>query len=314
MIIKKHYLVFCVIIILIIIGGEILLRVLCGFTHVPLYQESEEWEYMTCPNQDGYRFGRHYHFNSLGQRSEEPDSTKTIILGLGDSVLFGGMMIDQDSTSTYIFNKMSGMQMLNISSGSWGPDNCAAYIDHYGIFGAKAMFLLVSSHDAHDNMDFGRVVGHHIYYPNRQFQFAWMELYYRYLLPKFESYILYHFINKDKKDVDPDQKVLNEIGGIHKDGKSFNIGFDRLKQIADKAQIPLIVCLHPETIEVVAGKYNEQGQEIIEWCTINNVSLIRELDEGIGIDMYRDAIHTNEKGQQFEAQLMYNYLLPAMTK
>ena len=141
-----------------------------------------------------------------------------------------------------------------------------------------------------------------------------MELYYRYLLPKFESYILYHFINKDKKDVDPDQKVLNEIGGIHKDGKSFNIGFDRLKQIADKAQIPLIVCLHPETIEVVAGKYNEQGQEIIEWCTINNVSLIRELDEGIGIDMYRDAIHTNEKGQQFEAQLMYNYLLPAMTK
>lgn len=38
--------------------------------------------------------------------------------------------------------------MLNISAGSWGPDNCAAYLKHYGLFGAKAMSLLVSSHDA----------------------------------------------------------------------------------------------------------------------------------------------------------------------
>ena len=43
---------------------------------------------MACPNQDGYRFGNHYHYNSYQQRSEEPDSTKKIVLGLGDSVLF----------------------------------------------------------------------------------------------------------------------------------------------------------------------------------------------------------------------------------
>ena len=310
---RKHYLLIGAICTSFLIGGEILLRVLCGFTHAPLYQESRKWEYMTCPNQDGYRFGRHFHFNSFGQRSEEPDSSKTIILGLGDSVLFGGMMIDQDSTSTYIFNKMSGMQMLNISSGSWGPDNCAAYLKHYGIFGAKAMFLLVSSHDAHDNMDFGSVVGHHIYYPNEQFQVAWLELYYRYLLPKMKEYCIHHF-NDNHQDMDPDQKVLNEIGGIHKDGNSFNPGFNQLKQIADSTQIPLIVCLHPETIEVEAGKYNKQGLEIIYWCKKNDVLFISELDEGIGLDMYRDRIHTNEKGQLFEAHLMYKYLLPALNK
>ena len=109
-------------------------------------------------------------------------------------------------------------------------------------------------------------------------------------------------------------KVLNEIGGIHKDGNSFNPGFNQLKQIADSAQIPLIVCLHPETIEVEAGKYNKQGQEIIYWCKKNNVLFISELDEGIGLDMYRDRIHTNEKGQLFEAHLMYKYLLPALNK
>ena len=149
--------------------GEIALRVLLGMCDAPLYKESNKWEYMACPNQDGYRFGNHYHFNSYRQRSEEPDSTKKIVLGLGDSVLFGGVMTDQDSTSSYVFNSMCPeWQMLNISAGSWGPDNCAAYLKHYGLFGAKAMFLLVSSHDAYDNMDFKPVVGVHPSYPDKQ--------------------------------------------------------------------------------------------------------------------------------------------------
>ena len=313
MIKRKNLIIAVFILVVILLIGEILLRLLCGFTKAPLYQQSKKWEYMTCPNQDGYRFGRHFHFNSFGQRSEEPDSSKTIILGLGDSVLFGGMMIDQDSTSTYIFNQMTGMQMLNISSGSWGPDNCAAYINHYGMFGAKALFLLVSSHDAHDIMDFRPVVGHHIYYPNKQFQLAWFELVYRYLLPKYDSNVLRYFVHEEHKDEDPDQKVLSGIGGIHKEGKTFNPGFNQLKQIADSAQIPLIVCLHPETVEVEAGKYNEQGQEIIDWCRDNKISLVCELDEGIKLDMYRDGIHTNEKGHQFEACIMRKYLLPALS-
>lgn len=72
------------------IAGEICLREFWGMCDAPLYQESDKWEYMACPNQDGYRFGNHYHYNSYQQRSEEPDLTKKIVLGLGDSVLFGG--------------------------------------------------------------------------------------------------------------------------------------------------------------------------------------------------------------------------------
>lgn len=249
---------------LLLVVSELVLRLVWGLADAPLYYESREYEYMACPNQDGYRFGNHYHFNSFSQRSDEPDSTKAIVLGLGDSVLFGGVLTDQDSLATTLFSKETGMQMLNISAGSWGPDNCAAYIREKGIFGAKAMFLLVSSHDAYDNMDFQQVVGKHPSYPNKNYLTAWGELICRYIYPRTIGKLI-----GDRRD-DPDAKVLKGIG-IRKKGKVFNPGFDQIKEIADSAKIPLIICLHPDMNELANKKYNSQGQEIIGWCKNHKV-------------------------------------------
>ena len=101
--------------------------------------------------------------------------------------------------------------------------------------------------------------------------------------------------------------MLNGIG-INKKGKGYNKGFSQLKVIADSANIPLIVCLHPDQEELDKKVYNNQGQEIIQWCSKNGVLLIKELDEGITKEMYRDGIHTNEKGQRFEADLMKKFI------
>ena len=294
---KKKILFTLLVLITIGLLSEAALRCVWGFAHAPLYQESKTYEYIVCPNQDGYRFGAHYHYNSFSQRSEEPDTTKLIVLGLGDSVIFGGVLTDQDSLATTLFTKETGIQMLNISAGSWGPDNCAAYLKEKGTFHAKAIYLIVSSHDAHDNINHKKVVGVHKSYPNKQYLCAWSELIDRYLLPKFFQ---------KGKDLDPDQKVLNHT--IKKDGVVFNPGFDQLKQIADSAEIKMYVCLHPEEEEIRNGFYNSEGEEIIAWCQQNGVVLIKELDEGISMNMLRDPIHPNEKGQRFEADLMKKYI------
>ena len=131
---------------------------------------------------------------------------------------------------------------------------------------------------------------------------AWGELIGRYIYPRTIGKLL------GGNSEDPDQQVLNGIG-IRKDGFRFNPGFDMLKGIADSASIPLIVCLHPDQSELKAGKYNEQGQEIITWCNKNDIEPILELREGITAGMYRDGIHTNEKGQRFVADIMKKYIL-----
>ncbi len=109
--VRKYIVVICSLLILII--SELLLRALFGLGNAPLYEKSNSYEYIACPNQNCYRFGNHIKYNSYSQRSDEPDSTKNIVLGLGDSVLFGGTMLDQDSLATTLFTKETDWQMLN---------------------------------------------------------------------------------------------------------------------------------------------------------------------------------------------------------
>ena len=283
---------------------EITLRLVWGFGKMPLFAASDKYEYMVLPNQSGVRFGNRYYFNAFGMRSNEVNPHKKHILGLGDSVLFGGVQTDQDSLATSIFSAETGMQMLNISAGSWGPDNCVAYLKEKGMFDAKGIFLLVSSHDAHDNMDFMPVVGVHPSYPDKQYPCAVAEVLCRYIYPRY----IQPLFDKGTKELDPDQKVLAGVD-IHKNGKVFNPGFNQLKTMADSANIPFVVYLHADQEENAGKKYNEQGDEIIIWCKKNQVRLVEDLLL-LTKDDYRDGIHINAKGQRIVANVMEKEFAP----
>lgn len=278
---------------------EVGLRYLWGFCDALLYIHSDKYEYIAQPNQDHLRFGAHIHYNSFSQRSTEPNFNRTIILGLGDSVLFGGSWMDQDSLASTIFTQETGMQMLNISAGSWGPDNCAAYLKEKGTFNAKAMILVCSSHDAYDVMSYLPVVGIYPNYPNKQYHSAIIELIDRYLLPKIKYYI-----SKTKMKLDPDETVVSNItnSSVKKKSKQFNPGFNQLKSIADSLRIPFGIYLHAETNEIATQKYNDMGNEIIKWAQKHHVYLLKGIECGETSDMYKDAIHYNEKGQKHLAK------------
>lgn len=274
---------------------ECTLRFVFGFCDAVLYQSSPAYEYIAQPNQHRYRFFSHIDYNSYSQRSEELDSTKTIVLGLGDSVIFGGTLLDQDSIATTLFSKETGMQMLNISSGSWGPDNCAAYLKEKGSFGAKAMVLVCSSHDAFDVMSHIPVVGIYPNYPDKQYKLAIWEVIDRYLMPRIKVYF------SGKQLLDPDAQVVEKVKsdeGVAKKALNFDPGFDQLLQISEEKHIPFFIYLHPEVGEVMSRKYKEGGLMIMEWAKSHHVKLIDGLNEGVTVDLYRDVIHLNEKGQR----------------
>ena len=289
---------------------EGVLRLGFGFCDALLYQSSDQYEYIAQPNQERHRFGVRLRTNSYSQRSEEPDSTKTIVLGLGDSILFGGGWMDHDSLATTLFSDETGMQMLNISSGSWGPDNCAAYLKEKGTFGARAMVLVCSSHDAYDAMTFAPVVGVWPNYPDRQYRLAIWEAIDRYLIP----YVKVITKTKTYVDIDNVNGNDNENNNVHEDSQViqkspyFVKGFDKLKQMADSVCIPMYIYLHAESGEVQQGRYNELGQQILQWADSADVKLINGIKEGERLEMYHDAIHLNEQGQRHLADVLKKYV------
>lgn len=267
---------------------ELHLRFFWGFGDAVLMQSDKDLEYIAQPNQNRFRFRNHININSFSMRSAEPDSTAFKILGLGDSVMYGGAIIDQDSLMTTMmsekltatFNRK--VQLLNVAMGSWGPDNCYAYLKKYGDFNAKLLLLVVSSHDAFDNMDFRRVVDHDPGYESKQYKVAIWELIDRYALPRL-------FPNEKKKE--------EAIPGVKKKSNHFNSGFQNIYQYAQNKNIPLVLYLHADTIELRNQKYNIMGKQILDFCNERNIKCVSGFD-GFTRSDYRDVIHLKESGQR----------------
>lgn len=293
---------FMVILVFMLVGSEVFLRKVYGLTDAVLFREDEDFEYIPLP-QNRQRFKNNVFYNSFSQRNREIASTDSVILGFGDSVLNGGVQVRQDSLVTEKlsrhFSELSNRDVLftNISAPSWGPDNCYAYLKKYGNFGANQILLFVSSHDAYDNMTFDKVVGSHVNYPKEQYQFAISELIERYIYPRYLQDLI---LERKVSNFDVNKLAIDK----YKEGMNFNSGFKKFKNYSDSTGIPLLIYLHAERSERETGKYNSQGQLIIEFCKMNSIPLIQELDYSYPDDVYIDNIHLSEKGHY----LMYEIL------
>lgn len=299
-----------VLLIIVLLTGiiELALRLIWGFGTPVLYSSSKEFEYIYKPNQDVKRYGNHILTNSYGMRSPEPAADDSIrILYLGDSVINGGMLTSQDNLSSTLLSeslsKMSGMKVnvLNISSGSWGPDNAAAFVKKYGTFNASAMVLVFSSHDAFDNMDFEPVVDRNIHYPGHNPQSAISEVFLRYFMPLCGNIFGVSEYSSEKLMINKQRTV-------------FNSGWNELRDIAAKHSIPLIVVLHAEQAELSNGKYNRYGLRILDTLQTNHVNYITDLSAGIKEEYYRDFIHLNDTGQKFLADIITPALIPFINR
>ncbi|WP_031527259.1 hypothetical protein [Dyadobacter crusticola] len=318
---------------IVILAGiaEVVLRVKYGFCNSPLYVSDPDFEYIYAPNQDVERFGQVIRTNQFSMRNEEIlPSDSLIILLIGDSVVNGGSLTDQDSIASTILEKRfqqdfkKRVRVLNISAGSWGPDNVAAYLKKYGVFKAKLMCLVTSSHDAHDIMSHQSPVGIDPGWPDKQYKVALYELWDRY------RWIFFYYIDTVLFTKEPEkpaitaqskpepvkadtvqldstrQQTLNQAG-IRKPGIDFNPGYQQLLDIAKANHIPFFIYLHPEISEVEMGHFNDQGKEIIAFAKENDVRLINELQLGVSTKLYRkmDLVHYNPQGQIFMADNLY---------
>ena len=286
---------------------ELLLRSL-GLGNPPLYVSDEHFEYIYAPNQEIFRFGNRILVNEYGMRSKPigKENNKITILKIGDSVINGGAPTDHDSLSTTILEKKLQQQfnkeirVLNISAGSWGPDNAMAFIKKHGNFNASKIVLVFNSHDLYDIMTFEELVGKNINYPSRKPAFAMIELYKRYLKDK-----LFNIENSTSNE----STKLNADSHLNTSVQDINPGWFFFPIYCKNNNIELLVILHPTKGELMQKEYNVYGKQIIHILDSLKVPYKLEINNGITEDMYRDKIHLNNKGQKFLEKLIYPELV-----
>jgi len=177
---------------LVLVSFEFFCKFLIGLGDPPLSREHPTIEYEFVPNQDIKRFHRTIKINSYGMRSNDlkkvkPSNEKRILV-FGDSVIWGGSLIDQKDLSTEILkenglNEGITLEVGNVSAGSWGPGNWLAYVREKGTFSADIVVLVISSHDSQDNPSFES----NDLVKNKPIS-AFYELITRYLVPKIKNF------------------------------------------------------------------------------------------------------------------------------
>lgn len=296
---RNIYLKFFFGVITILFLAEIIGR-FYGLTSYPVFISDPDFEYISAPNQNTMIYRNNFITNEYSQRSKPiAKNDSIVILLMGDSVIYGGNQNDQnDISSTILENYLTDyflkrIRVLNISSKSWGPDNCAAYLKRYGTFHAKQIILVVSSHDYHDNMTFEKIVGiNNDSHPSKNYYFACQKL--------IEKGVQYLGFNKVKNV----PKANLQFAG-------FNPGFDLIKKISLDQNISFKVYLHKNENEIKTGKLEPGGEEIRAYCSKNKIQLI-EGNEKLG--MYLDDIHPNKIGHKFLATVLMPEIIKTLKR
>ena len=170
-----------------------------GLGDPPLYQADEAIEYLLQPSKTYRRFHHRFSVNRYSMRADDFSPKKSgpeelRVLVIGDSVVYGGVLIDQHDIDTEILKRDLQQQLGrpvvvgNASAKSWGPPNELAYLERFGTLDADVVVLELSSGDYADAPTFVPTVGISADYPNRKPRSAVADLFGTYLLPRYFHY------------------------------------------------------------------------------------------------------------------------------
>lgn len=152
----------------VLVGAEWAARSLLGLGDPPLIARHATIDYLFKPGTH-WRFGQHIAYNSASMRAREPrvvpHPCEVRIVALGDSVLNGGVQTAQAALATTLLETSLARSLGrdvwvgNASAGGWAPGNLKAYVQHFGLFSADAVVLVVNSPDLQQTMQFARDMG-----------------------------------------------------------------------------------------------------------------------------------------------------------
>ena len=236
-------------------------------------------EYRAKPNQSVMRFHNHFETNERGMRSPSLiGETRPYAIVAGDSVVFGGAMIDQAELATTLLSNDNRL-VANLSAGTWGPQNMRAALQANDDLQPTGIVVVLSAHDLADVPTFAPLDPRT--HPRKAPLLAIAELVTNYLpryLPGFATQAI----------AAPAPQMLQVGAGLYQ---------DLLDQLTgDRA--PSCIVFHPDRAELGTGDSAalhdiKRLTAAAGLATVDAAPFYRAAQG----DIYLDAIHLNAVGQ-----------------
>lgn len=276
-----------------------------GLGDPPLSIPDSEIDYLFAPNQNCRRFGNRVVYNNVSMRMERditgsPRPGQRRILLVGDSVVNGGVLTDQaDLASTLLDGDLRAQgagDVCNISAGSWGPMNYAAYFRKYGTFGATDLVLEVTAHDLWEDdprQSAGCSVGKDVSSPDRKPLLACWEGFTRYLVPRVRRWFGVARINVKVDRTRNPEEIRNESARLNLEACAYlySLPIERKVLVIHRTQKEWATPGIPPGEVAFREQAEAMGIRILLLC------VDPETD-------YRDNIHLNVSGQYKLYQLL----------
>lgn len=303
---KKIILFGAAFVVVALLGGELFARLVLGLGDPPVLLPDADIDYLFRPNQNCRRFGNAILYNDASMRCDfdvlKSRPQRRVFLA-GDSVVNGGVLTDHNDLATTILQESldksrKKIQVCNVSAGSWGPGNVAAYFKKYSYLVSTNDLLIVevNSHDLWEDdpvLTGGRNVGHDVSYPSEKPLCALSDGFNRYFVPKVRK--LLHEKSRSKKI---------DILKNSKDAETYNLlMLDYLFSLPFSAKYLLIHRSREET----RNNMISPGEAVFRaYAQKKKIPLI-ELRLDARVD-YRDTIHPSEDGQKKMAEAILRTL------
>jgi lysophospholipase L1-like esterase len=302
------------------VGVELFARFGLGLGDPPLTVTHPTIEYLFKPNQDCQRFGNRILINQYGMRSEpfppeksSPDELR--ILVFGDSIINGGNLTDHEELATTLLQRRLAEELDrpvvvgNVSAVSWGPGNHLAWQEEYGWLDADAVLLVLSAQDAADVPTFAPL--DRTFLPAEKPWLASWEGFTRYFLPRFFPSPSEVVLHSKASGVGPEIENASPAAKRAQVQQQLTAFIQR----AVEAGLPVSVVLwwYPGNPDLgIAPADAAAGQALLESAedagTTDTLNLTMVLQERTaGINLYRDGLHPNARGQWRLAEAIVNF-------
>ena len=210
-------------------------------------------------------------------------------------------MTDHKDLATTILSERMGIQVCNVSAGSWGPGNYAAYFRKFRslVTSDDILVLEVNSHDLWEDdpaMTKGAKVGKDVALPNRKPICALTDGFGWYFVPMVRKMIGKTVVNT-KVDVPKWQSdSANELAryNLHMLDEVYGLPWKRKYML-----------IHRSKKEMAFNKITSGELAFREYAKKNDIAII---EHKLSASDYRDAIHLSVSGQHKLADAIWEVL------